>query len=396
MPDPSRREILRTLAAAPLAARAADADRALAARLEAHRPSRLAKLPRDLPDRWGAAHVEGLYHFTEKDFFLEGAERLIALGTRLGKFWFTPRDMPRKYPWNHAALPATDDFVALSRLEPVRAAFDLPFRTIVLEALLPHDEAWRNPDPRAPEALDAAERATYDLAAELYRVNGRRELTFILQNWEGDWRYRGGFHETWSPTPEGREALAARMARWLAARQRGVDRARARFGGAARLRVAHAAEVNRVRDLDRGIPTVAGDVLPRVTLDLVSYSCYDALATPLSLAKAVATIRRHARTGPLFGPGAVMLGEIGLPENDRPEGIAGRWDGWLGVALALDLPYVVQWQLYCNEPRGGAPRPAAPVRDVAAVRGFGLVRPDGSLSATGELFRGLWHRACMP
>ena len=42
------------------------------------------------------------------------------------------------------------------------------------------------------------------------------------------------------------------------------------------------------------------------------------------------------------------------------------------TALDWGCPYVVYWQLYCNEPR------RQPVKTNADVRGFWLLRPDGS------------------
>ncbi|AMV40834.1 hypothetical protein [Planctomyces sp. SH-PL62] len=154
-----------------------------------------------------------------------------------------------------------------------------------------------------------------------------------------------------------RERPGREPRRGEAARQRGVERARAEHASGARRRVAHAVEVDRVFDGAKGMPTVTRDVLPQVTVDLASYSCYDALGTPERLASAILEIRRHARTGPLFGPGAVMLGEI-----------------------ALDATHVIQWKLYCNEPKPGADR----------CRGFFLVRPDDSPGETGRLFADLW------
>ncbi|MDG3007779.1 hypothetical protein [Paludisphaera mucosa] len=395
--DLDRRRFLQTVAIAATA-RPPDLDGlpelapGLRARLDACRPSRLEKLPAGFRDRVGASHVKGLYHLTDRPFLVEGAERLIALGTRLGKFWFSPGIIAESYPWN-SRWPACGDYVELARSDDFRAAFDLPFRTIILEALMPHDEAWRSVDPAAPERLEESERAIHDLTAHLYRTYRDRDLTFILQNWEGDWRLRGGYSEDFRPPPAELETLASRMARWLAARQRGVERARAAFAAGARCRVAHAAEVNRVLDAFRGVPTVVRDVLPRVTVDLASYSSYDALGSPEELARAILEIRRCARTGPMFGPGAVMLGEIGVPENDRPDRVAEHWDGWLGATIALDVTHVVQWELYCNEPKPGAAAGGGPLKAVDGCRGFFLVRPDGELSATGRVFADLWRRA---
>jgi hypothetical protein len=139
---------------------------------------------------------------------------------------------------------------------------------------------------------------------------------------------------------------------------------------------------------------VTDKVLPGVELDLVSYSAYDGLKDPLTLWRCIAEIRKHARTGPLLGQGALYLGEIGIPENEQPARLTERWDRLMGVALAARMLYVVHWQLYCNEfnPKIQPP-PTPPVKRCDDLRGFWLVRPDGSLSESGRYFSALWKRA---
>jgi hypothetical protein len=398
-PDqPTRRRFLGACAAAALPGPGAVTDLAedeatIRRQVESHRPGALPVLPEGLVGRLGSTHVAGRYHLGNRPFLEEGADRLIALGTRLGKFWFQPHRAGRDYPWNHQ-WPRLDgnDLVGLARTAEFRATFARPFQTIALEALRPVDEVWRS--DAAAERLEEVERGMRELAAYLYATYGDRQVTFLLQNWEGDWRLRGGFSQEFRPGAEERERLCARMSRWIDARQKGVRHAREQAGRGARCRVGHVVEVNRVLDAALGMPTVAADVLPRVEVDLVSYSSYDALGDPVTLWRAVRTIQQHARTGPLFGERAVMLGEIGVPEIDQPDGIAAKWDAWLGVALALDLPYVIQWQLYCNEARRGVPvAEPPPVRRAEDCRGFWLVKPDGALGETGRYLAGLWQRA---
>ena len=102
----SRRKFVRDVSAVALAssfARAAETeaeDAKVLARIEAHRPSCLEKLPKEFAARVGSAHVSGRYFLTEKPFLIEGAERLLALGTRLGKFWFEPDRPERSYPFH--------------------------------------------------------------------------------------------------------------------------------------------------------------------------------------------------------------------------------------------------------------------------------------------------------
>jgi len=360
--------------------------------IEAHRPSRLSRLPPGFCDQVGAAHVGGKYHLTTHPFLLEGGRKLIELGSRLGKFWFMPDNPAQSYPYQ-STWGKYASFVELARSDYFERLFHLPFTTILLEAHAPLEARWRNPGLKQ-EFYDAITKAFYELTAHLYRAFHDRAVTFVLQHWEGDWLLRGS-GQKWDPPPEDWRARCDRMARWLAARQAGVSRARREFGVKARCKVAHAAEVNRVADAWKNIPTMTRHVLPRVELDLVSYSAYDAQeGGPLHFWNCIEEIRRHARTGPLFGAEAVYVGEFGIPENDQPRQITERLDEWMGVMLAARVHFMAYWQLYCNE-FAGKPQtpPRTPVTDPRLVRGFWLVKPDGSLSESGRYFSGLWRRA---
>jgi hypothetical protein len=359
-----------------------------AAELDAHRPSRAAGRREFYRDWLGTTLVDGKYHLTGRPNLLEGAEQMLALGTRVGKFWFEPHRAARDNPWN-SRWPAMRTLVDLAASPYWQQVFALPFRTLFLETHSPGEAGWN-----AEHGEDYYARITAEweeLVRHLYAAHGRRDLTLVLQNWEGDWQLRGAGN-LWRPPPADWRATGERFARRLAARQRGVARARAAVPVAAPLRVLHAAEVNRVVDGWEGVPTMTEYVLPQVEVDLVSYSCYDAMADGATLLRALATIRRHARTSGPLGAGAVCLGEIGIPENVHPERIAERWDELLAAASLARAQWVVQWQLYCNEldPRT-APHPPAPIRDGRHLRGFWLLRPDGSLSETGALFRRLWQ-----
>lgn len=357
-----------------------DADAKLRELVDAHRPTRLKRLPADFTARVGAAHVAGKYCLTAQPFLLEGAQKLLALGTRLGKFWFMPGASATDYPF-HSVWGRCTSPLELARSEYFQQLFALPYSTFILEAPLPAADPFQ------------VTQDFYELTAYLYQLLRDRPVTVIIQHWEGDWLLRGT-GKSWDPAPADWKARCARMKEQLAARQAGVATARAEHGRGAQCRVAHAAEVNRVADLWQGIPTMTEHVLPGVELDLVSYSSYDGLKDGVALWKCIAEIKRHARTTGLFGQNSVYVGEIGLPENEQPQRVAERWDEWFGALLAAEVPFVAMWELYCNEfnPKLN-PRPTAPVKNFTDVRGFWLVRPDGSLSETGKFFTGLWQRA---
>jgi hypothetical protein len=327
---------------------------------------------RDLCQVLGVAHVDGKYHLTEKEFLIEGAEQVAALGARVIKLYLTVP--PRQYPFN-TDWPQTKTLVDVARTPPYRAVFAMPFSTYILTTYAAGrpEQYWRR-GVGDDEARDETEQF-YRLARDLltrYRGSGK---TFVLQHWEGDWALRGSY----DPEAEPSETAVAGMIRWLNARQAGVDQARAE-AGEDQVRVFHAAEVNLVRiAVSRERATVANRVLPHTPVDLVSYSAWDTQEDPQELRLALDYIARHAPDRPPFGDRNVYIGEFGLPENERPPEQVGRVvGGVIDTAVDWGCPFVVYWQVYCNEAR------RQPVRKNDDVRGFWLIRPDGSKSRA-------WH-----
>ena len=376
---------------------AALGDAAILETINEHRPSRLRQLPPDFNERHGTTHSDGKYHFTGKPFLVEGAERILGLGTRLGKFWFSVKAAKKFYPFN-SEWPACRTLVDLARTEYFGAVWAMPFKTLLLTTTAPSEEGWRKSE-HPPEFYEAISRDYYDIAAFFYDKFRDRDITVVLQNWEGDWLLRG-IGKSWNPPPDDWRDYCTRMQRWIAARQDGVNRARRDFADKSRCVVAHAVEVNRVADAWLGIPTVTRNVLPGVEVDLVSYSAYDGINSgdPVLFWKCLDEIRGYIKTGPLFGPGAIMVGEYGIPENDAPDRVGERYDEMLGVMLAKGVLYSAQWELFCNELAGKKEElakspPALPVKEAKAVRGFYLVKPDGSLSEGGKYFQAQWNRA---
>jgi hypothetical protein len=354
------------------------------------RPLLGGQIPTDLRARLGATHYDGKYYRTQRPFLLEGCESLLGLGMRVAKLWFGNQLSGYAYNSDWKLTPSAR-LVEVAKHPYFVEAFSLPFLTFILEIAPVAGSRKGFSDPDQTFAND--EEQFYELAGHLFKTYRHRPVTFILQHWEGDWMLRGKDQQAWTQgkVPDAEERCKG-FAHWLAARQRGVARARAEAEDA-QCRVYHAAEVNRVWDSTRGIPTLTTHVLPHVAVDLVSWSSYDGMASPVRAWQGLELIRHYARPSPVFGKPVVYIGEVGKPEQGQSEEqIVSWWDQAMGVFFAQQVPWILHWELYCNEV-ADKHRPKRNVYQAEELRGFWLIRPDGSLSYSAKYLKALLDHA---
>lgn len=336
---------------------------------------------RNLRDAFGVTHAHGRYHLTDKEFLIEGADQIAALGARVIKLYLVVP--PKCYPFN-TDWPRVNTLVDLARTPQYRAVFAKPFSTIILTVYsVGHPDHYWIHGVSDAQAGDET-RQFYELARHLlteYRESGK---TFVLQHWEGDWAVRGSFDRKKDPS----DTAFRGMANWLNARQLGVDRAREEVGQHG-VRVFHAAEVNLVRiGMIEDRPTVTARVLPHSRVDLVSYSAWDTQDDRELFKRALNFIADHMPDRPPFGDRNVYVGEFGAPENERsPERLNRTLENVTEIGLEWGCPYLVYWQVYCNEYNRNRAIASPPVVSNDAVRGFWLLRPDGSKGRAWDFFQ---------
>ena len=337
---------------------------------------------RRLLDILGVTHVAGKYYLTDKDFLNEGADQILALGSRVIKVWF--HNPQGAYPFN-SQWPDMNNLVEIAQSPYFRILFDKPFTTYVMMCFSTGRSAgyWRN-GITEQQKLDE-KRQFYELTKYLLTTYKGTGKTFVLQHWEGDWLIRGNYDRNSDPTPE---AISA-MIEWLNARQAGVNQARHEVGQQ-EVKVYHAAEVNLVvNSMRQDKPNVVNMVLPHTKLDLVSYSAWDATnkhsENPELFRKALDFISANMPDSPDFGSRNVYIGEFGMPENKfSSEQIKKVIPQVVQTSLDWGCPYIIYWQLYCNELKNPQKKP--PVRSNDAVKGFWLIKPDGSKAWTWHYF----------
>ncbi len=335
---------------------------------------------RELRDVIGVTHVSGKYYLTDKDFLNEGADQILALGSRVIKVWFD--NPPGSYPFN-SEWPKMNTLVEMAQSPYFQKLFNKPFSTYIMMCFSTGRGGgyWKNGITEKQKKDE--QRQFYELAKHLLTTYKNTGKTFVLQHWEGDWLIRGNFDAKSDPTP----TAISSMIEWLNARQAGVNQAKQEVGQHG-VRLYHAAEVNRVVvSMKQGKPNMVNSVLPHTNLDLVSYSAWDAATEhfndPNVLRDALDFIAKNMPDSPDFGNKNVYMGEYGMPENNySAEQVQKAIPNAVQTALEWRCPYIVYWQLYCNELKKGTP----PVKNNDDVRGFWLIRPDGSKAWTWDYF----------
>jgi hypothetical protein len=368
-----------------------------------YQPLKGATIPLDIKSQIGATHVAGKYFFTKEPYLIEGSRKMNELGFGVLKVWF--RKSGSGYPFNsNWNIDKNITLKQLAQHQYWAECFAMPFKTFGLSV----EGAGINTTDKSAEA---EKEEIYELTKFLLEKYRNRDVTFIIHNWEGDWMMRGGTgsEARWSRTPgqlikavdgdrytvevpaDSAQRVSA-MAKWFKARQDGVIKARNEVKGS-KCKVYHAIEANKVLDSEKGIPGIVNSVLPLVETDMVSWSCYDGLdETGLNLYKGIQYIKENIRpTKYMEGEKIVFLGEIGIPEQ-RYDGltelapVVKRWDAYVGVCQALKVPYLIQWELYCNEPKDESLRNKVEVRTTDEMRGFWLIRPDGTKGYAMQYF----------
>ncbi|OHB53697.1 MAG: hypothetical protein A2Y12_15095 [Planctomycetes bacterium GWF2_42_9] len=343
-----------------------------------------------LCDIIGCTHVNGRYYLTEKDYLNEGADQILLIGSRVIKLWFYGKrhEHPENVYSFNSEWPKIESLVQGAQLSYFKTLFDKPFTTyiLVLTSLGRADDYWRDGITEAD--MRDEQRQFYELTRYLLSTYSGTGKTFIFQHWEGDWMVRGHTNVNIDPT----ESSLKNMIKWLNARQDGVTRARDDVPHN-NVNVYNAAEVNRVvMSMNEGRPNMVNKVLPFTHLDLVSYSAWDAAVDqwkdPNVFRKALSFIAKNMPDNKAFGDKNVYLGEFGWPENlYGRENLVTALSQAVNTALDFGCPYIVYWQLYCNELVDT--NTPLPVKDNKDVRGFWLLRPDGSKSVAWDYFNDL-------
>src|SRR2546421_10351552 len=85
----------------------------------------------DLSTVLGVTHSNGKYYLTNKDYLDEGADQILAVGSKVIKLYLT-KQSPEKYPWNSDWPKDFKTSAELAQTPYFNSVFAKTFRTYVL------------------------------------------------------------------------------------------------------------------------------------------------------------------------------------------------------------------------------------------------------------------------
>lgn len=293
------------------------------------------------------------YQFTQKTKLVETAEAILGMGSTVIKFELAKRYAKPAHGNVDVESPAVDSLMTLARDEPShRQVLDMPFAYYVLWAHTFSAGGWNR--KLTKDALDKEYGEMYEFVCYLLKTYSGSGKIFYLGHWEGDGWLRG----TVAPENDAKvtpEAVQS-MADWLNVRQKAVDDAK-RETPHKGVQVWHYTEVNHVWLAMEGRPALVNEVLPKTTVDLVSYSSYDTASEPEKLKAALNYIESKLSPKSELSGRRVFIGEYGFPaDKNTPEKQDAMSRQVMKAGIEWGCPLVLYWEMYNNEVEEGKQR----------------------------------------
>lgn len=357
---------------------------------------RSARAADNLGDVLGVVHINGQYSFGPSDFLDQGADQVLATGSRVIKLEMGTA-YATKYQWN-CDWPKCSTLTELAKTPYFKSVFGKPFKTYIITTYslsIPGasrtDEYWLK--GITPEQEAAETQSFYDLCRYLMQIYNGTGKTFIFEQWEGDWALRSGGAEPRKSKPT--QTNVRGMIDWINAREAGIQKARKELGAHSDVKVFGCLEVNLVAnamDPKFDWPTVTNDVLPHTNVDYASYSSYDTMGNPSETNGFPAAVRYIVSKLPASAVNgrstrSVYVGEFGVAEGRKsPAEVNAVMNNVIGTTIKLGMPYACYWEIYSNELARNAPPPPENGNN-AGVKGFFMVKPDGTPSTAWHQYR---------
>ena len=300
----------------------------------------------------GTQSIGASYQFTSEPKLVETARVILKMGSTLIK--------------TNVGDPSAKD---------LQTILQMPFQTYFFWF---RNSGWQDGMNEAKKKQEYS--AVFQFARKLLTEHDGSGKTFFLGHWEGDWLLLKDYNASKDAEPGRIQA----MIDWLNVRQAAIDDARQQVPHK-NVQIYHYVEVNRVRDaMDKGQRRVVNSVLPRTSVDYVSYSAYDSQqADPATVHKTLNYIQDKLPAKEGLPGRRVFVGEYGLSaqavsfdpqaHEKKNREIAMKFLSW-------GCPFVLYWEVYNNEVKNGQ------------QVGFWLIDDQGEIQPLYHTFQRLYRQ----
>lgn len=297
----------------------------------------------------GTNSIGGKYQFTEESKLIEQAKHIRGMGSNILKISLG-KNSAKSYGLKDTHAKTT---LELFKSNPeYKEAFDMDFKYVFAWVHTLTNVKWKTRINPSEEKKLYDE--MYEFAAYLLKTYDKTGKTFMIGNWEGDWLLHPNYNRTMTPPKE----HVDNMIKWFQIRQRAIDNAKKEIKHE-NVFLYHYIELNLVLKGMQGKTSISNDILPKVNVDFVSYSSYEAIKNrnydeKKSTLKEVFQYLEN-QLQPKDGlplQRRVFIGEYGYHANENIQSQEKQYNETkeiMQIALELDLPFALHWQMYNNE-----------------------------------------------
>jgi hypothetical protein len=299
----------------------------------------------------GTQGIGGKYKFSnDESELVEQAKHIRGMGSNVLKISLGKKS-PKTYGFKNVKVNTT---LALFKSIPdYKQVFDMDFKYLFAWVHTLTKINWKKGINKSQEQKLYNE--MFEFARYLLTEYSGSRKTFLIGNWEGDWLLHSGYDRNMNPP----KAHVKNMTKWFQIRQKAIDDAKKNTKHS-NVSLYHYIELNLVLKGMKGETCIAQNILPKVDVDFVSYSSYEAIKkrTFNEKTETLTAIFNYLekqlkpKKGLPFNR-RVFIGEYGYQANlNKPKTFQKQFDETkeiMQIALALNLPFALHWEMYNNE-----------------------------------------------
>lgn len=297
----------------------------------------------------GTNGIGGKYQFSNESKLLEQSKHIRGMGSNIIKISLGKKS-PQSYGLKDVGAKSTLEL--FKSVPDYKTVFDMDFKYVMAWVHTCTGINWRKGINNYQEKKLYDE--MYEFASYILTHYNDSGKTFMIGNWEGDWLLHSNYNRKMTPSQERVDA----MTKWFQIRQSAIDDAKANIKHE-NVELYHYIEVNLVQKGMMGETSIANDILPKVDVDLVSYSCYESIKRKKYLEKKIILREIFDYLESQLKPKnnlpfsrRVFIGEYGYHANEKPKSQKKQYNETkevMEIAFELNLPFALHWQMYNNE-----------------------------------------------